>query len=233
MGCAQKLVAGLKCLAARSENPKRERKTVLKALAVVLGLILPFSAQALTITVVGLGIGHADVLIDGRTPRSLRTGQFSPEGVRLLKANGQAALFQVKENTYSLGLGQTSNPYTVVLKADRMGQFSAQVMVNGVPTQALVDTGAAAVTLNQVEAQRMGIDYRRGKPVRSLTANGVGNAYLVDLSSVRVGDIQLRNIKGVVVDGGPEKLHKTLLGMSFLNYLEMRRSGNTLTLVRR
>lgn len=206
---------------------------MLKALAVFLGLVLPVSAHALTITVISLGFGRADILIDGRIPCSLRTGQTSPEGVKLIKADGQAGLFQVKENAYSLGLGQTSNPYTVFLKADPRGQFLSQVLINGIPTQALVDTGASLVTLNQVEAQRMGIDYRRGRPVRSMTANGVSMGYLVNLSSVQIGDIRIRNVTGMVVDGGPEKLSKTLLGMSFLSYLEMRRIGTTLTLTRR
>jgi aspartyl protease family protein len=46
---------------------------------------------------------------------------------------------------------------------------------------------------------------------------------------VKVGDIELHNVEGVVVEAG---LSVALLGMTFLNRVEMRREGHTMTLTR-
>jgi aspartyl protease family protein len=48
---------------------------------------------------------------------------------------------------------------------------------------------------------------------------------------VTLGDITLRDVDGVVHEGGA--LPVVLLGMSFLGKLEMRREGDTLTLIKR
>jgi len=63
------------------------------------------------------------------------------------------------------------------------------------------------------------------------TANGTAAVYLVKLDAVRVGDITVNNVDAVVVEDG--KLGIALLGMSFLNRMEMKRAGDTLTLIKR
>jgi aspartyl protease family protein len=55
----------------------------------------------------------------------------------------------------------------------------------------------------------------------------------VNLASVRVGGVTLHNVDAVVLEGGREQLPLTLIGMSFLNGVDMRRVGDTLTLTRR
>jgi aspartyl protease family protein len=50
------------------------------------------------------------------------------------------------------------------------------------------------------------------------------------LDTVRVGDVTLRNVDGVVHSG---ELPFALLGMSFLNRMEMRRDGPALQLRQR
>jgi aspartyl protease family protein len=47
---------------------------------------------------------------------------------------------------------------------------------------------------------------------------------------VRLGDIELQRVEAVVFEQG---LDTALLGMSFLNRVEMRREGSTMTLTRR
>jgi aspartyl protease family protein len=64
------------------------------------------------------------------------------------------------------------------------------------------------------------------------TANGNTTAYRVKLDTVRLGDITLSNVDGAVVEGNVMG-ELGLLGMSFLNRLEMRRDGQTMTLMRR
>jgi aspartyl protease family protein len=62
------------------------------------------------------------------------------------------------------------------------------------------------------------------------TANGSTSAYLVKLERVKVGAIEVVNVDAVVVEQG---LDTALLGMSFLNRVEMKREGQTMTLIRR
>jgi aspartyl protease family protein len=47
---------------------------------------------------------------------------------------------------------------------------------------------------------------------------------------VKLGGIELNAVEGVVIEQG---LDITLLGMSFLNRLEMKRDGHSMTLTRR
>jgi aspartyl protease family protein len=52
----------------------------------------------------------------------------------------------------------------------------------------------------------------------------------VNLDTVRLGAIELQSVEAVVFEGG---LDTALLGMSFLNRVDMRREGDTMTLTRR
>jgi aspartyl protease family protein len=95
----------------------------------------------------------------------------------------------------------------------------------------VVDTGASVVVLSAADAVRLGLDYRKGQRANMQTANGATTGYLVKLETVRVGGIELHNVDGVVVDRGLGSVG--LLGMSFLNRLEMRRDGEKMELIRR
>ena len=96
--------------------------------------------------------------------------------------------------------------------------------------RSVVDTGASVVVLSSADAERLGLDWRKGVRRTMQTANGPTAGYLVKLSKVKVGGIELREVDGVVVEQGPGV---ALLGMSFLNRLEMKRDGDTMTLIRR
>jgi aspartyl protease family protein len=54
--------------------------------------------------------------------------------------------------------------------------------------------------------------------------------FRVRFDRVQLGDIELSGVDGVVIEHG---LDIALLGMSFLNRLEMKREGQTMTLIRR
>jgi aspartyl protease family protein len=64
----------------------------------------------------------------------------------------------------------------------------------------------------------------------SSTAGGMVPIYIVRLDTVRLGPIELAGVEGVVVEQG---LDIALLGMSFLNRVEMKRDGQHMVLVRR
>jgi len=103
--------------------------------------------------------------------------------------------------------------------------------INGGSVRFLVDTGATLVTLPASEARRLGIDYLRGRRGQMQTANGVAAVYRVTLDSVRIGDIEVNGVDAVVSEGGAMSM--SLLGMSFLNRMEMRRDGQNMTLTKR
>src|SRR3569623_947664 len=69
-----------------------------------------------------------------------------------------------------------------------------------------------------IEAKRIGIDYRSGQPVGVGTAAGVVPAWRVKFNTVKVGGISVNQVDGMVVETG---LNVPLLGMSFLNRMEM------------
>jgi aspartyl protease family protein len=207
---------------------RRSGRLVLAALA----LLAPAGAGATSVYVMSLAFGRADVVVNGATVRQLREGQTSPEGVTLVKSDGKQATFQYDGKTYVFGIGQTNSP-SVVLQADSRGHFITTAYINDVPVQAMVDTGASSVALNRNEAARMGINYTQGQRGVTRTANGAAAVWLVTLASVRLGDIVARNVTATVTEGGPEQLPIVLLGMSFLNQLEMQRAGSTMTLTKR
>lgn len=210
--------------------------------AILLALLLaPASAAATNVDVVGLFPNKAVVVINGGKPRTLSVGQTTSEGVRLISADSDSATFEIDGKRETLTPGQhgpiaTSAPPSskrkkVVLTADARGHFFTTGAINGVSTRFMVDTGATTIALSSEEAKRTGVNYLAGRRVLTQTANGVVPVYRVRIDAVDVGGITLRNIDAIVIEGG--RLPVALLGMSFLNRMEMRRDGDTLMLIQR
>lgn len=206
----------------------------------LLFLLGPGAAAAADINVVGLTAGKAVVSIDGGKPRTLTVGQVTPEGVKLIAATSESAVFEVDGERQTLAVGQgaavantsaTRGGDTVTLYADSRGHFIATGVVNGVSLRFLVDTGASSVVLSSTDARQAGVNYLAGTRALTQTANGVVLVYTVKLDTLRIGDVTVNNVDAVVIEG--DKLPMALLGMSFLNRMEMRREGTTLTLIRR
>src|SRR5262245_61113258 len=190
------------------------------------------ASHATTVLVMSLGEGRAQLLVDGPAVRRLRAGQTSPEGVRLSSADRTQAVIEVDGWQLTLALGG-STVASAELKVDGSGHFTTTAYLNGAATQAVIDTGATLVAISSDEAQRLSIGYAGAPRVQIATAGGPKTAYRVNLASVRVGGITLHNIDALVMEGGREQLPITLIGMTFLNGVEMRRAGDTLTLTRR
>lgn len=199
----------------------------------------PFAppAVAADVALVGLIGAKAIVVIDGGAPRTLAPGQKSAEGVTLLGTAKDAASFDIDGKKKTLRMGQAYSAATraerqkVTLSADTRGHFVALGSINGGSVRFLVDTGATFVTLPAAEAKRLGIDYLRGQRGQMQTPNGVVSVYRVMLDTVRVGDIEINNVDAVV--SGSDTMGVALLGMSFLNRMEMQRDGQTMSLTRR
>lgn len=197
-------------------------------LILAFALLAPLQALAATVFVMSVGNGQAQVIIDNRTVRVLRVGDASPEGVKLLEIRGGAAVLEINGRPIALTIGQSTVAETV-LQGDGRGHFIVNAVINGVALRGLVDTGASLVALNLGHARQLGLDLRNAPRAPMQTANGLTNAWLVNLASVQVGDIVLRNVAGAVTEAGSPTV---LVGMSFLKNVEMRRSGNSMTLSR-
>ncbi|HBU29371.1 MAG TPA: TIGR02281 family clan AA aspartic protease [Thiobacillus sp.] len=194
------------------------------------------SAWATSVSVVGLFKDKAIVSIDGGKPRTLSVGQ-TMGGVKLLAADSDSASFDVEGKRRTLGMGQsfaggamTAERQSVSLTADARGHFAAAGSLNGYPMTFMVDTGATTIAISAAEARRIGLDYKAGQVVGVGTAAGVVPAWRVKFNTVKVGSITVNQVDGMVVEAG---LSVPLLGMSFLNRMEMKRDGQTMTLTQR
>lgn len=117
-----------------------------------------------------------------------------------------------------------------MLTADGGGHFIGQGSVNGKVMQFLVDTGATSVAIGAAEADRMGLDYRSGQPIALRTANGNAQGWRIKLPSVRVGDVELRDVDAVIT---PQAMPYVLLGNSFLTQFQMTRLNDQMVLEKR
>ncbi|HZZ94637.1 MAG TPA: TIGR02281 family clan AA aspartic protease [Usitatibacter sp.] len=207
------------------------------AFAFALALGAP-GAHATDVNVIGLFPGKAVVVINRGTPHTMSVGESTSDGVRLVSVDRGSATVEVDGKRERLEMGQhfetaaaSGTRTTVTLPADSRGQFVTGGQVNGAYLRFMVDTGATYVSIPVSEARRLGIDLAGARRGATMTANGPVTVYKVNLDSVTVGGVTLYNVEATVhpmpgMDVG-------LLGMSFLNRMEMRREGETLTLTKR
>jgi aspartyl protease family protein len=207
------------------------------------------SAILLLLSVLSTGVGAADVAligligdkaavlaVDGGDPKTVKVGQ-KWHGITVISVERGEATVEIDGQRRVLKIGQhhraaaqAADRQSITLAADSRGHFITQGAINGNPVRFLVDTGATVVALPAAEAMRLGIDYRKGQPGMSSTAGGMVSTYRVRFDSVRLGDIEVLGVDGVVLEQG---LDIALLGMSFLNRVEMKRDGHTMVLIRR
>jgi aspartyl protease family protein len=207
-------------------------------LRIVLGMIVlsASATQAADANLVGLFPGKALLEINKTKAQIVSVGQ-TVSGVKLISADSQQAEVEIDGRREILRLGQsvavtaatTQKPRTI-LTADGRGHFITTGSINGASTRFLIDTGASQVSMSSAEAKRLGISYLAGARGFNTTANGLVPVYRVMLDKVQVGDITLNQVECAVIEG--DTLSITLLGMSFLRRLEMRREGTTLTLIK-
>jgi len=220
---------------------RHEFRSVVQALLLTLLLASSWTlAQDDEITVVGLSQGRAVVLVGNNAkPKVVRDGETLSNGARLIKATPDSAIVEINGKRQTLALGTNnlggrasgnSGASRVTLIADSRGHFVTTGTNNGATVQFLVDTGATMISMGVGDARRIGLNYLAGERGVSRTANGTAGVYRVKLDSVKVGDISLTNVDALVHEAD---LPWVLLGMSFLNRLEMTRQGDDLTLVKR
>lgn len=207
----------------------------------VAACVLAFGAGALAQTVVLSGVlgSKALLVVNGAAPKAVGAGD-TYQGVKVLTVTKDQALVEIAGLRHTLLLGETPSRVgqaspadggrRVVLTADSGGHFTGQGSVNGKVMQFMVDTGATAVAIGAAEAERMGLDFRKGQPITMRTANGNTQGWRIKLPSVRVGDVELHDVDAVIT---PQAMPYVLLGNSFLSQFQMNRTNDQMVLEKR
>jgi aspartyl protease family protein len=182
---------------------------------------------------------RALLVIDGGKPTWFTSGQVGPGGIRLVSVSGETVVVEAEGKRETLMMGQgarlggvprPSGAQSVTLNADNQGHFLTVGMINGISVRFLLDTGASLVSMSSTEAKRLGINYTTGQQGYSNTANGRMLVYRVKIDEIRVGGVILNNVEGSV---STSDMPYVLLGMSFLNRMDMKREGEKMTLTKR
>ena len=211
-------------------------RTFPRVMLLTLLLVSVSVSAAPQVQVVGLFKDRAVLLIDGRQ-RLLRAGQTSPEGVTLISADSEQAVLEIDGERSVRALGTRNAltfdaapaPRSVLLLPDKSNSYVVSGSINGFSVRFVLDTGASAVVLSGREAKRIGIDYERlGTSGMADTPTGPTPTHHVVLDRVRVGEIELRDVDGLVIAG--EFPRDALLGMSFVGRLELRQNGRIMEL---
>ena len=205
------------------------------AAALLVALLASTTAHGQSVSMAGSLGTRALLVIDGK-PRQLAIGETAG-GVRLLAVSTNDALVEVGGKRVALQLGgapvnlggaaSAGTGDKIVLTSSSGGHFVTSGTINGSAVRFVVDTGATTVTMSAHDAERVGIDYKKGQLGYSSTANGMVPAYRVTLSSVQIGDVQVYNVEATVL---PAQMPYMLLGNSFLDRFQMRRENDRLTL---
>lgn len=203
----------------------------------VLGTSLhqPPVAAGMDVRVVGLFADRAVLLVEGQQ-HLLKVGQTSPEGIKLVSASSESAILLIDGEQVTARLdGRVSASkrpaavQEVQVRRNTTGMYTTVGSINGLPVPFLVDTGATQVAMNASQARRLGIDFHViGTPAEVTTASGVERAWSVILDAVKVGDLEVRNVSAVVLEGAQPVL--TLLGMSYLGRIDISNDGQLMTL---
>ena len=182
----------------------------------------------------GLFKGAALLEIDGQQ-RLLKTGQIDTSGVKLIKADSKQAVIEIAGKRQSLSLNslvggsyQTVNKASVSLHRNLRSEYRTSIRLNGRRVEAIVDTGANLIAMSARQADSLGIAYEQGTPTRVATASGEVDGHRILLDRVDLAGIVRHHVLAVVVSGNyPQEV---LLGMSFLEHLNMQEQDNILTL---
>jgi len=208
---------------------------MLRIIALLLGLHFGHAAAADVALIGVIGDKAAVLALDGGEPKTVKVGQ-KWSGITVISVGRGQATVEIEGKRRLLQLGQhyrgaaATSRESVILAADTRGHFFTDGAVNGVHVRFMVDTGASVVVLPAADATRLGLDYRKGQRGIMQTAAGPADGYIIRLDRVRIGAIELAGVEAVVMEKG---LGVALLGMSFLNRLEMKRDGQTMMLIRR
>ena len=208
--------------------------------ALVLALFAAPAAWSQTVSLQGMLGNKALLIVDGGAPKTGAPGD-TWKGVKVLSTQGDQATVEAGGHRFTLRVGEApasvggagggaGGATRIVLTAESGGHFMANGAINGRAAYFMVDTGASMIAMAARDAERFGIDYKGGQPVQMSTATGQALAWRVKLTSVRVGDVEVREVDAVV---SQQPMPFVLLGNSFLTRFQMRRDNDQMVLERR
>lgn len=201
---------------------------------------LPLAAGAMqppSVALAGILGSKALLVVNGAPPKGVGAGE-SHMGVKVLSVSkdeaqietgGAKQLLRLGEAPVSVG-GTGGGKRKVVLMADSRGHFVSTGSINGKQMQYMVDTGASAVSIGRPDADRMGLKYLEGRPVRMNTANGTAQGWLIKLDNVRIGEVDVYGVEAIIT---PQPMPFVLLGNSFLGEFQMTRTNQQMVLEKR
>lgn len=205
-------------------------------LALLTAGLFPVLAAAQEVGLAGIMGSKAMLMVNGGEPQAVAIGQ-SLDGVKLLSVQGDQVVVEVggkkrplRVGQHAIGVSNGDSSGKIIMTADGQGHFYTTGTINGTSVRFMVDTGATMISLGATDARRIGLDFNRGQKVLSQTANGQTVVSKLQLDTVRLGDITLHGVDAVIHQN---EMPIALLGMSFLNRMEMQRDGSTMTLKKR
>ena len=213
----------------------------MKAVGALVAAALWLSTSAATAQGVALAGRMGDralLMLDGQ-PRTLAVGQTAAD-VRFLRWQDDSAVVERGGVQYMLRLGATpsrlggmaaaSAGREIVITASPGGHFITGGSINGRSVRFMVDTGATVLALGRDEALRLGLDLGSARAALAETANGTVPVQMLNLTRVRVGDVEVANVPAMVM---PSAMPYVLLGNSFLTRFQMRCENDVMRLEQR
>ncbi|MDR1994463.1 TIGR02281 family clan AA aspartic protease [Azonexus sp.] len=203
-------------------------------LACLLFVVPPLAAQ--DVGLAGIMGSKAMLIINGGQPEAVRIGE-SLDGVKVVSIQGDQVIVDIggrkrplRVGQHAVGAAPADGSGKIVLTADGQGHFFTTGTINGTSVRFLVDTGATSIALGASDARRIGLDVNRGQRAYTQTANGQVEVRRVKLDTVRIAGVTLHQVDASIL---PTDQPIALLGMSFLNRMEMQHDGGTMTLRQR
>ncbi|MGC4059852.1 MAG: TIGR02281 family clan AA aspartic protease [Aquabacterium sp.] len=208
--------------------------------ASLMPMLLPAHVMAQSVAMSGSMGSKALLVVNGGAPKALAPGDTF-QGVKVISVTSDQTVVEVagKRQTIMLGGAPVSiggnggggaNGTQIVLSAGPGGHFLTQGSINGRATQFMVDTGATSVAMGADEARRIGIKFEDGERFYGSTANGTVVGFRVNLTTVRIQDVEMHNVEAAVL---PLPMPHILLGNTFLSRFQMKRDNDIMTLTRR
>jgi aspartyl protease family protein len=193
-----------------------------------------------SVALAGMMGTKALLVVNGSSPKSVAPGE-THQGVKIISTTSDQAVIEQGGKRHTLRVGDApvnsggntasaGRGTRITISESGGGHFMTAGQINGKAVQFMVDTGATNVAMSVADAERAGINYKEGQPVRMSTANGVTPGYRIKLNSVRVGDVEVFDVDAVVT---PQPMPFLLLGNSFLSRFQMKRDNNLMTLDKR
>jgi len=198
--------------------------------------LLPALGMAQDVGLAGIMGNKAMLMINGGEPQAVPVGQ-TLDGVKVLSVQGDQVMIEaggrkrpLQVGQHAIGVSGGDGSGKIIMTADAQGHFYTTGTINGTSVRFIVDTGASMISLGANDARRIGLDFNRGEKALTNTANGQAVVSKVQIDTVRIGDVTLHNVDALIHQN---EMPIALLGMSFLNRMEMLRDGSTMTLKKR